>query len=56
MYYIMNKNEVIAEFEYIKNELGTAVPQLVFGSLPELFGDMKQSLIVSQMKKYTISV
>lgn len=41
MYYIMNKNEVIAEFEYIKNELGTAVPQLISGSLPELFGDMK---------------
>lgn len=41
MYYIMNKDRIIAEFDYIKNELGTAVPQLVFGSLPEIYADMK---------------
>ena len=41
MYYIMNKDRIIAEFDYVENELGTAVPQLVSGSLPELFGDMK---------------
>ncbi len=41
MYYILNKDEIIAEFEYAKNELGTSVPKLVSGSLPELFGDMK---------------
>ena len=41
MYYIMNKDRIIAEFDYIKNELGTAVPQLVFGSLPEIYSDMK---------------
>lgn len=41
MYYIMNKDQIIAEFDYVDNELGTAVPQLVSGRLPELFGDMK---------------
>jgi len=41
MYYIMNKNRIIAEFDYVLNELGTAVPKLVSGSLPEIFGDMK---------------
>lgn len=41
MYYIMNKDRIIAEFDYIKNELGTAVPQLVSGSLPEIYSDMK---------------
>lgn len=41
MYYIMNKDRIIAEFDYIKNELGTAVPQLVSGSLPEIYADMK---------------
>ena len=41
MYYIMNKDSIIAEFDYIKNELGTAVPHLVSGSLPEIYGDMK---------------
>lgn len=41
MYYIMNKDKIIAEFDYVKNEFGTAVPRLVSGSLPELFGDMK---------------
>ena len=30
-----------AEFDYITNELGTAVPKLVSGSLPEIYGDMK---------------
>lgn len=37
----MNKDKIIAEFDYVKNEFGTAVPRLVSGSLPELFGDMK---------------
>lgn len=41
MYYIMNKNSVIAEFEYIKNDFGTSVPKLVSGCLPELFGNME---------------
>ena len=41
MYYIMNKDRIIAEFDYITNELGTAVPKLVSGSLPEIYGDMK---------------
>ena len=41
MYYIMNKDRIIAEFDYINNELGTAVPQLVSGSLPEIYADMK---------------
>ena len=41
MYFIMNKERIIAEFEYIKNGLGTAVPKLVSGSLPEIYGDMK---------------
>ena len=41
MYCIMNKDRIIAEFDYIKNELGTAVPQLVSGSLPEIYADMK---------------
>lgn len=41
MYYIMNKDRIIAEFEYEKNELGTAVPKLVSGSLPEIYTDMK---------------
>ena len=34
MYYLMNKNKIIAEFDYIKNELGTSASQLVSGSLP----------------------
>lgn len=37
----MNKYRIIAEFEYINNELGIAVPWLVSGSLPEIYGDMK---------------
>jgi len=41
MYYIMNKDRIIAEFDYIKNELGTAVPQLVSGSLPKIYSDIK---------------
>ena len=41
MYYIMNKDCIIAEFDYITNELGTAVPKLVSGNLPEIYGDMK---------------
>ncbi|MBR6071000.1 MAG: hypothetical protein IKP78_10460 [Ruminococcus sp.] len=41
MYYIMNKDRIIAEFDYTKNELGTAVPKLISGSLPEIYGDMK---------------
>ena len=41
MYYIMNKDRIIAEFDYITNELGTAVPKLVSSSLPEIYGDMK---------------
>lgn len=41
MYYIMNKDHIIAEFDYEINELGTAVPKLRSGSLPSLFGDMK---------------
>ena len=41
MYYIMNKDRIIAEFDYIINELGTAVPKLVSGSLPEIYRDMK---------------
>lgn len=41
MYYIMNKDRIIAEFDYIINELGIAVPKLVSGSLPEIYGDMK---------------
>ncbi len=41
MYYIMNKDRIIAELDYINNEIGTAVPQLVAGSLPEVYGDMK---------------
>ena len=41
MYCIMNKDRIIAEFDYIKNELGTAVPQLVAGSLPKIYSDLK---------------
>ena len=41
MYYIMNKDRIIAEFDYIINGLGIAVPKLVSGSLPEIYGDMK---------------
>ena len=41
MYYIMNKDRIIEEFDNIINELGTAVPKLVSGSLPEIYGDMK---------------
>ena len=41
MYYIMNKDRIIAEFDYIKSKLGTAVPQLISGSLPEIYSDMK---------------
>ncbi|WP_294755396.1 hypothetical protein [uncultured Ruminococcus sp.] len=41
MYYIMNKDRIIAEFDYITNELGTAVPKLVSGSLPEIYGYTK---------------
>ena len=41
MYYLMNKDQIIAGFEYVVNELGKAVPQLVSGSLPEVYGDMK---------------
>ncbi len=41
MYYVMNKNKIIAEFDYVKNELGISVPQLVSGSLPALFSDME---------------
>ncbi len=41
MYHIMNRERIIAEFDYIKNEFGTAVPQLVSGSLPEIYADMK---------------
>ena len=41
MYQVMNKDCIIAEFDYIKNELGTAVPQLVSGNLPEIYADMK---------------
>ncbi len=41
MYYVMNKDRIIAEFDYNKNELGTAVPKLISGSLPEIYGDMK---------------
>ena len=41
MYYIMNKDRIIAEFDYIINGFGTAVPKLVSGSLPEIYGDMK---------------
>ena len=41
MYHIMNKDRIIAGFEYVVNELGTAVPQLVSGCLPKIYGDMK---------------
>ena len=41
MYYIMNKDQIIAEFEYVISELDTAEPILVSGSLPEIYGDMK---------------
>lgn len=41
MYYVMNKDRIIAEFDYIKSKLGTAVPQLISGSLPEIYNDMK---------------
>lgn len=41
MYHIMNKDRIIAEFEFVVNELGTAVPQLVSGCLPKIYGDMK---------------
>ena len=41
MYHIMNKDRIIAEFEYVVNELGTAIPQLVSGCLPKIYGDMK---------------
>jgi len=37
----MNKDRIIAEFDYIKSKLGTAVPQLISGSLPEIYNDMK---------------
>ncbi len=41
MYYVMNKDRIIAEFDYNINELGTAVPEFISGSLPEIYGDMK---------------
>ena len=41
MYHIMNKDRIIAEFEYVVNELGTAIPQLVSGCLPKIYGDIK---------------
>lgn len=41
MYYLMNKDRIIAEFDYNTNEFGTAVPKLVSGSLPEIYGDME---------------
>lgn len=41
MYYIMNKDRIIAEFDFIKNKFGTDVPQLISVSLPDMFGDMK---------------
>lgn len=41
MYYIMNKDRIIAVFDFVQNELGTAVPQLVSGNLPKIYGDMK---------------
>ena len=37
----MNKDRIIAEFDYIKSKLGIAVPQLISGSLPEIYSDMK---------------
>ena len=37
----MNKDRIIAEFDYTKNELGTAVPKLISGNLPEIYSDMK---------------
>lgn len=37
----MNKDRIIAAFDYKKNELGTDVTQLVSGCLPEVYGDMK---------------
>lgn len=41
MYYIMNKYRIIAEYDYIKNELDTAVPQLTSGCLPEIYGEKR---------------
>lgn len=41
MYYIMNTDIIIAEYDYIKNEFGTSVPQLTSGCLPEIYGDME---------------
>ena len=41
MYYLMNKDCIIAEFDYIRNEIGTSIPRLVSGSLPDIYGDIK---------------
>ena len=41
MYYVMNKDRIISEFDYIKNELGTNIPRLISGSLPEIYEDIK---------------
>ena len=41
MHYLMNKDRIIAVFDFVQNELGTAVSQLVSGNLPEIYADMK---------------
>ena len=58
MYYIMNKNKVISEFEYVTNEFGTYVPKFVSGSLPELFNgiELKNWLETRRIAKHRTEI
>ena len=49
MYNIMNKDRIIAEFDYITNELGTAVPipQLMSKEMYERIGGIRDFSFVS---------
>lgn len=40
MYYVMNKDSVIAEFEFVPNDFGTFSPRFISGELPHIFKDI----------------
>ncbi len=58
MYYVMNKDNIIAEFEFIKNEFGIASPCLVSGSLPDIFKetDIKKWLETRRSAKHRTEI
>lgn len=58
MYYIMNKDKKIMEFDFIKNNLGIYEPSAVSGQLPELFKSLslKQWLEMRRPAKHRTEI